>query len=119
MSRHKPPRTFSAKEKKLVQDMRKNGCGNPEIARALGVTQCTLLWFIREGRFGSVPSRQGKHRGRKKNRPDCERTGRLFDCTDWKKRQAEIRDSWSEEEEERRRAGELPNVPDNYSRFKK
>ena len=55
----------------------------------------------------------------KKNRPDCERTGRLFDCTDWKKRQAEIRDSWSEEEEERRRAGELPNVPDNYSRFKK
>lgn len=119
MSRRRPPRKFSAKEKKIVKDMRKKGCGNPEIARTLGVTQCTLLWFIREGRFGHVPSRQGQHRGRRTNRPDCEKAGRIFGCTDWKKRQAEIRDSWSVEEERRRRAGELPNVADNYVRFKK
>ena len=118
----RPPRIFTAAEKRLVKTLRKQGVGNPEIARRIGCSTSTLMWFIREGRFGRLESRQGNsHReGRKHhNLHDSEKDGVLFGTATWKQRQKEIRDGWSVDEARRRQDGDLPCVRDNYHRFRK
>lgn len=115
------PRLFTEAEKRLVKTLRKQGVGNPEIARRIGCSTSALMWFIREGRFGHIESRQGNHSSDRKhhNLVDDPRTGVLFGTNDWRKRQKEIRDSWSVAEARRRQDGDLPNVRDNYHRFRK
>lgn len=113
------PRVFTSSEKSLLIKLRREGRSNAEIAQKLGCTTATLLWFIRQGRFGNVPKRQGQHRGRKHTPPDCEKSQRLFGTTSWQDRQKQIRDGWDEAEARRRANGELPNVGDPYARFKR
>ena len=113
------PYQWTTAQKAMVKQLRRQGASNAEIAKKLGCPQSTLLWFIREGRLGHIPKRQGQHRGRKNTAPDSEKSGCLFGTTSWKKRQIEIRDGWSEEEARRRQDGDLPCVSDNYHRFKK
>ena len=117
----RPPRLFTAAEKKLVQTLRKEGKPNPEIAKRIGVTTSTLLWLIKEGRFGRIESRQGQHaKGRKCHHlADDPKTGTLFGTRTWKQRQNEIKNGWSNDEATRRHQGILPGVADNYKRFRK
>ncbi len=113
------PKSFTPAQRSLVQKMRRQGCSNLEIAREVGLTTSGLLYQIRQGKFGRVESRQGQHRGGDRRNSDCEKSGRLFGKTCWRKRQIEVRNSWSEEEAKRRANGDMPNSSDNYHRFKR
>ena len=117
---HATKKSFTRHQIQLVQRLRRQGCSNAEIAKKIGLTTSGLLWQMKQGKFGKVEPRQGQRPNAVgKPLPDCERSGRIFNTTTWKRRQEQIRDGWDEAEAKKRQAGDLPNSADNYHRFKK
>ena len=100
--------------------MQIEGLPRQEIADSLGISSAAYAWHLRQGKFGDLPTGQGRRRRPEIQIDDNIETGMIFSCpeTEWRERQRQIRDSWPEPELVRRASGRLPNVKDNYSRFK-
>lgn len=112
-------REFTNAQVQAARTMQKRGEPRGEIARMLGVSSATYAWYLQVGRFGmDLPTARG--RGRKLKRPDDESKEIVFGCPskEWKSRQDKIRESWPEDEREKRARGKVPGFSDNYARFK-
>jgi len=115
------PKHWSSADIAKVRQMRLAGHSNATIARSVGISAATLSYFLGRGKFGrDLPSRKGKRGIERKSRlPDCEQAGRILGTADWRSRQDEIKNNWTDEEAEARRLGKLPGRSDNYSLFRK
>ena len=113
-------RTFTDEELVQVRKMQTAGRPRQEIANSIGLCTATYAWHLQQGKFGELPKQQGR-RHPEKQQTDNPETGMLFSCpeNEWRKRQLQVRDGWPESELERRAAGKLPNVIDNYAKFKR
>ena len=113
-------RVFTQEEIETVRELKIKGTPQAEIAAAVNLTISGLQWYLKTNTFGLLPKNQGRV-WRPLKRPDDIETGMLFGCpeTEWRERQQKIRDSWPPDVEHDRREGKLPNVQDNYAKFKR
>ena len=119
----RPCRVFTDEEVQTVRRMQEAGERRDDIAKSLNMTSSSFSWHMQCGRFGNLQRQPGRRAGSNKplQKADIEEQGQIFGCpaNEWQLRKIEIRDSWPEDEMQRRAAGELPNRADNYSTFKK